>query len=232
MRAMQVFSRWCIPALLWPLAAWAEFTPESPYEEMLDPPTPVSGHSVVGVTLVGSPPATKSDRLWVRINANDPPGRIRVKVASANGRLRGEGTWAFEAKPPARTWYEIKIPPKAGRPDTAEWLAVAVQPASDAASAAVPVFLLASLGATAPQNAIAAARVRLHVNTRRAEVFVYRDAIPEPTRCIPIAGTQTVRFDAICDLPLELGAQPQTLPLTLVRRDGSQTSRQKVELRW
>ena len=82
-----------------PLWAGAQFLPERKYEEVLDPPTPVSGHAVVGAVVLTSPKDQQSDTLWVRRGGG--LSRIRVDVASANGRLQGEGIWSFKPEPKA-----------------------------------------------------------------------------------------------------------------------------------
>lgn len=211
-------------------AVHAEFKPSRAYEEVADPPTPVRGHAIVGVALPLAADAAKSNRLWVRASGSAAASAgIRVLVTSANGRLRGEGTWRFEATSQPRSWYPLAVPAKGGRPEVPEHLAVAVQPIADD-GAATPVYMVSALGDAEPATA---AKVRLYVNSRRAEVFVYRqDTSAQPERCRPIEGTQVVRFDAVCDVSIAVGATAGSEQLTLVRRDGHQTSRQHVELRW
>ena len=71
-----------VAGLLMPLWAGAQFLPERKYEEVLDPPTPVSGHAVVGAVVLTSPKDQQSDTLWVRRGGG--LSRIRVDVASAH----------------------------------------------------------------------------------------------------------------------------------------------------
>jgi hypothetical protein len=214
-----------VVAVLAPQWACAQFLPERQYQEILDPPTPVSGHAVVGAVLVPAAQDHQSDTLWVRPGGSAAPERIRVDVASANGRLQGEGTWSFKSEGPAQLWYPLTVPPKATRP---EHLAVGVQPAAGATSA-VPTFLVAAWGKAVPS---AAAKLRLYVNARRAEMFAYLPDGKTAVRCTPVENTPTVRFDVVCDVDLPIGLSAGAAKLTLVRRDGNSTSRQPLELRW
>ena len=226
------------PALLLvaqPLAALAEFAAEQPYEEVLDPPTPVRGHAVVGALALesnqdaGWKSNPQSKTLWVRAGEPGPNHRIRVDMSSANGRLRGEGTWRFEPRE-KQLWYALAVPPKDGRPAKADQLAVAVRPAGDE-SGGKPVYYLAAL---APDKPLPASKltVRLYVNSRRAEVAVYTSD-GRATPCNAVEQTQVVRFDKTCDLiGLPIGDTPNAVDLTIVRRDGHQTARQQISLRW
>lgn len=215
-------------AALAPSWASAQFQPERKYEEVLDPPTPVSGHAIVGVAVVAGPAAQQSDTLWVR-GSTGKLTRIRVDVASANGRLHGEGVWVFkpEAGAPA-TWYPLSVPPKSTRPERPEHLAVAVQPVAGS-EGGVPAFLVAAWGKTAPETT---SKLRVYVNARRAEMFAYLPDGKTALPCRPVEQTPTIRFDVTCDVELQIGPAPGTARLMLVRRDGNSTSRQPLELRW
>lgn len=212
-----------------PACALAEFVPERKYEEIADPPTPVRGHAVVGVAMVPSAGALQSDTLWVRPGPVGMLPGVRVDVTSANGRLRGEGTWKFvqqaEKQP---TWHALSVPPKATRPDKPEHLALSVRPLSDAAGA-MPVFFVSAIGKAAPPDA---SKLRLYVNSRRGEVFVFLKDGKTHVRCTPIEGMQVVRFDATCDVDLPIGSEAGSTQLTVVRRDGHQSSNQQIEVRW
>jgi hypothetical protein len=215
--------RACVVALLWPAWACAQFLPERHYQEIVDPPTPVSGHAVVGVVVIPALQDQQSDTLWVRPGGR-ADSRIRVDVASANGRLHGEGTWSFKGAAAAQAWYPLTVPPKSTRP---EHLAVAVQPA--APDTTTPTFLVAAWGKSAPA---AVSRLRLYVNARRAEMFAYLPDGKTAVKCNALENTPTVRFDVVCDVDLPIGGAPGSAKLTLVRRDGNSTSRQPLELRW
>lgn len=213
-----------VAAMLLPLSACAQFLPERKYEEILDPPTPVSGHAVVGAVVLTAPKDQQSDTLWVR--RGGALSRIRVDVASANGRLQGEGTWSFKPEPKSEeTWYPLTVPPKSTRP---EHLAASVQPA-DGPSGSTPAFVVAAWGKEQPINA---SKLRLYVNARRAEMFVYMPDGKTAVKCTPLENTPTVRFDVVCDVELPSANPTSVTKLTLVRRDGNSTSRQPVELRW
>jgi hypothetical protein len=204
----------------------AQFLPERKYQEVLDPPTPVSGHAVVGAAVVAAAQDQQSDTLWVRVGGAGTLSRIRVDVASANGRLHGEGTWSFQQQAgTAQAWYPLAVPPKSTRP---EHLAVGVQPAVES-DTATSTFLVAAWGKNQP-NAVS--RLRLYVNARRAEMFAYLPDGKTAVKCTPLENTPTVRFDVVCDVDVPIGATPGSAKLTLVRRDGNSTSRQPVELRW
>jgi hypothetical protein len=213
-----------VAAMLAPLWACAQFLPERKYEEILDPPTPVSGHAVVGAVVLTSPKDQQSDTLWVRRGGG--LSRIRVDVASANGRLQGEGIWTFKPEPTAgQSWYRLTVPPKSTRP---EHLAASVQPA-DGPSGSTPAFVVAAWGTERP---ISASKLRLYVNARRAEMFVYLADGKTAVKCTPLENTPTVRFDVVCDVELPAVDPTVVTKLTLVRRDGNSTSRQPLELRW
>jgi hypothetical protein len=216
--------------LLAPALAGAEFEPVRPYQEVADPPTPVRGHAVVGVSVVAKGPDMQSDVLWVHLGKAEKGLHIRADLASANGRLRGEGTWQFNPreKSPGGPWYKLAAPPKAQRPERSEHFSVAVQP--EPINPAMPAFVLTALGPGAPKET--SPLVRLYVNTRRAEMFVYPPGAKEGRRCAGVEGTQVVRFDAVCEFQLEVGDRPGPATVTLVRRDGHQTSQQKIEIRW
>lgn len=215
-----------VVAMLFPLGASAQFLPERKYEEVLDPPTPVSGHAVVGAVVLTSPKDQQTDTLWVRRGGG--LSRIRVDVASANGRLQGEGIWTFKPEPTAEEpWYQLTVPPKSTRPDH---LATSVQPA-DGSSGSTPVFVVAAWGKQKPKPS-GATQIRLYVNARRAEMFVYKPDGATAVKCTPLENTPTVRYDVVCDVDLPIGDPTSMTKLTLVRRDGNSTSRQPLELRW
>jgi hypothetical protein len=226
---VRYFLMGCVAAAPWP--ASGQFEPERKYAEVLDPPTPVSGHAVVGVVVLPTPGALQSDKLWVRAAAAHRHPRIRVDVVSANGRLQGEGVWNFRVKDvEQQDWYALDVPPKSKRPERTDHLATAVQPYSSNAGS-VPVFLLAQWGTAQPSDQTA--RIRLYVNSRRAEMFAYLPDGKTQVRCAPVDQTATVRFDAVCDLDLStILAARSPARLTLVRRDGGSTSRQPLDLHW
>ena len=151
--------------------------------------------------------------------------RIRVDVASANGRLQGEGIWSFKPEPKAEEWYPLTVPPKSTRP---EHLAASVQPA-DGPSGSTPAFVVAAWGKEQPTSA---SKLRLYVNARRAEMFMYMPDGKNAVKCTPLENTPTVRFDVVCDVELPAASPTSVTKLTLVRRDGNSTSRQPLELRW
>ncbi|MBE7418833.1 MAG: hypothetical protein HS128_14035 [Ideonella sp.] len=206
--------------------ARAEFVPERKYEEVIDPATPVSGHAVVGAIVVPARQQDRqSDKLWVHVGKASLPSRIRVDVASASGRLHGEGTWVFKAGPNDKgPWYALTVPPKSTRPEP---LAVGVQLAASA-DPATPTFLVAALSQSAPA---AARQLRLFVNARGAEMFAYPPA-GDAVKCEPVTQARTIRFDVTCDIDIPGGAQAGSAKVLLVRRDGNSTSRQPLELRW
>lgn len=220
--------------LVAPAPAMAQFVPDRRYEEVIDPPTPVSGHAIVGVVVVPQQQAVQSDTLWVRAGDLTERTRIRVDVASANGRRHGEGTWTWDRKDKtvqgdaAKSWHPLSVPPNGERPERPEHLAASVRQVG-AEPNATPVFLVAAWGRGMPE---AASKLRVYVNARRAEMFAYLPDGKTAVRCTPLQNTPTVRFDSICDIELPIGPTPGSAKLTLVRRDGNSTSRQPLELRW
>jgi hypothetical protein len=217
---------WLALALCWP--AQADFIEKKKYQEVMDPPTPVRGHAVVGIAVVPSAQDLKSGQVSVRIDPALAKDEIRVDVASANGRLRGEGIWEHVPAKGAPDWFELSAPSGATRPEHVDQLALAAQPIS-LSGEKVPTFQLVAWGRR--KDSGASLPIRLYVNTRRAEMFSYGPGAPDGVRCTPISGGPTVRFDAVCDMPLPLGPDRKAT-LTLLRRDGGQTSKQEVKLQW
>lgn len=209
--------------------ACADFTPKKKYEEVVDPPTPVRGHAVVGVSVLPTSGDLKSDKVWVRFDPALPAQDIRVDVASANGRLRGDGLWGHKPTGETLNWVALAAPSSGPRPDHVDHLALAAQPAS-LNNQSTPTFQLVAWNSV--QESATTVRIRLYVNTRRAELFAYGPGEPKGVRCQPIAGGPTVRFDAVCDMDLPLLGKERMSQLTLIRRDGGQTSKQPVNLRW
>ena len=92
-----------------------------------------------------------------------------------------------------------------------------------------PVYYVAALGAKPPTSKLT---LRLYVNSRRADVVIYTPD-GKATSCNAVEQTQIVRFDKTCDLVgLPIDGKSDTVDLTIVRRDGHQTARQQVALRW
>jgi hypothetical protein len=217
---------WLALAACWP--AQADFIEKKKYQEVMDPPTPVRGHAVVGLSVKPSAQDLRSDVVSVRFDPDLPTQEIRLDVASANGRLRGDGLWEHTPTGPSKNWVVLAAPPRGSRPDQVDHVALAAQPAT-LNDSNVPTFQLAAWGRISDDPA--SVTIRVYVNTRRAELFVYGPGTPNGVRCQPVAGGPTVRFDAVCDMDLSLGKE-RSAQLTLVRRDGGQTSKQPVKLRW
>ena len=212
--------------------------PGHAYREFLGAPTPVSGHALVGVALVPTPSDLTQDTLHVYF-PQTYRGEVKVELTTADGYLRGEGTFAGEA--PAESWVPLSIAiardgairtaRRRGGPET---LAVAVRSklldptGQDPTARKTPDRLhVVAWGATPPDRS--RATLRLYVNGRRGDMFVHLDAASPPVACRRISGVTPVRFDGICDLQadrLRGGA------LTLIRRDGFDRDSLPVLLSW
>lgn len=228
----------CTPrAAAWlALALWgpaqADFIEKKKYQEVMDPPTPVRGHAVVGISVLPTAEDLKSDTVWVRFDPSLQAQDLRIDVASSNGRLRGDGLWAHKPPVPAgptQNWVALAAPPNSPRPEHVDHLALAAQPA-ELNNGSTPTFQLVAWNSV--KESATAVRIRLYVNTRRAELFAYGPGDPKGVRCQPISGGPTVRFDAVCDMDLPLQGKERVSQLMLLRRDGGQTSKQPVNLRW
>ena len=193
------------------LPAAAQFLPAPgrEYREFDNPVNPVRGEAVVGLAVAPTETAQQADVVQVFV-PHPLSGEIHVETATANGRFRGEGVYSGSTK--GKEWVSLKLKPSvlndkaSPRP---------VSPTSLAIAARGPrgTLYLARWG-EAPL-AGASERLRLYVNSRRADMFVRAGV--RVVRCEPMGIPQPVRFDAYCDLAM--GDVPRDGNVLLIRRD-------------
>jgi hypothetical protein len=215
-----------VTALIAGVAGAAEFKPlpGHEYQEFYDPPTPVSGISVVGASLLSGQAPSATDALWVYFK--EPfKGQLDLEILSADGRFLGRG--AFEGSSNRGEWVSLSVAPAGKRrprppdPDQAT-LAVSAQAADR------DTVLVAAWGAR-PDD-LKGQKVRLYVNSRQAPMSVRVNPDPKvpPVKCESLGLTNSVRFDAVCTFPA--ADLPVDRRVTLVRRAGLQTETQTITL--
>jgi hypothetical protein len=211
------------------LPAWSQFqaVPKHEYREVIDPKRPVSGHSVVGMSLVGG---TYGRTLNVYIAEPIEKVELRVDVESPDGRLHG--TALFRGSANKADWYGLTLmdeDPSRKGPDDARYgeLALAVRVVSAGGKALPPTLLPASWEQPPPRGQTL---LQLQVNSRRAEMFVRGRG--DTRKCRRAASASWVRFDAICEMPIDdLVVKDGRHSLTLLRRDGFAIEPLTVEVR-
>jgi hypothetical protein len=212
-----------------PCAAQFQAVPGQEYREVVDPKRPVSGHAIVGLSLVGGAPGRL---LNVYLAEPVRPGTpLRVELDSPDGRFHGSGL--FDGSAPGGAWVPVTLLPDdqpTRRPaDLADdELAVSVRTV-DADGRHPARSLVASWATPDPRSAT----LRLHVNSRRATMQVRGRAGGERRACRKVRSASTVRFDTVCEIPV---AELEPLGdgrhrLTLLRRDGFASEPMQVEVR-
>jgi hypothetical protein len=147
-------------------------------------------------------------------------GELYVETATADGRFRGEGAYAGSS--PGRTWVSLALIP-ASRPGGRVSSALP----GDLATLALRVrgpnrTMFVARWADAPASV--PAKIRLYVNSRRADMFVR--AGKSVVRCEELRIPQPVRFDQYCDIAR--GDVPDDGRLVLIRRDQSDEQTQII----
>jgi hypothetical protein len=230
-----------LSALLLPGAAAAQFKPLSghEYRETIDPRRKVSGHMVVGVSLVDARiehdlEDLQFDSRQLRVNlAGLPAGsQIRVDLESPDGRFHGTGMWQLES--PGGGWQTLTLLDK-GEPRRPRLprghLAISVL-AFEASKGASPRVVLASL---LPQEDLKGTdesrALWIQVNGRRGKVVVLGEGGAVP--CEPVASASVVRFDTVCKIRVsQLRRKGQAYVVKLQRRDGFARDTQDIEVRF
>ncbi len=209
-------------------ACGAEFKPlpGHEYREFVNPPTPVSGVSVVGATLLSGVGPAASDELWVYLR-QPFNGQLNLEIVSADGRFLGRG--AFVGSSQGGEWVALNLVPggeRASRPPDPEQETVAVSAQAGKGDA----VLVASWGV--PPSPLNQQQVRLFVNSRSRQAQVSLRVDPDPraprVKCKQLPGGTTVRFDTVCTV--RIADLPEDRRITLVRRDGLQVETQVVTL--
>lgn len=211
------------------------------YREVIDPKHPVSGHTVVGTSLVAAGAPLKArqlrgDTLWFYVTQPlQPNDHIRVDLDSPDGRFHGTGMWQLERPVEAGKWVHLPLPIKKGelrRPELPEGhLAVSVRVFAGGQSAS-PRTLAAVLD-TQDKDApsLENKEIWLQVNARRAQMMVRGKAGESARKCEPVASASVVRFDTLCKIAAsQVDGTHGRYRLTLLRRDGFSYTPETVEL--
>ncbi len=195
------------------LPAAAQFQPVSgrEYREFYNPVNPVRGEAVVGLAVAPTEMAQQSG--VVQVYLPQPwSGEIHIETATADGRFRGEGVYAGSTK--GKEWVSLVLAgpsPPSGKPPPSR----PVSPTALAIAARDPGGALYLVRWGDAPLVGAPERLRLYVNSRRADIFVRTGA--RVVRCAPIGIPQPVRFDTYCDLAItDLQGDGQ---VGLIRRD-------------
>lgn len=225
-----------VQALLSPLFAFAlclgvsevsaqfRAAPGREYREFHNPVNPVRGEAVIGVALV--PTEVEQAGKSVAVQIPQPfTGEIRLETATADGRFRGEGTFIGSSNGNEWITLELAAPSK---PDGGSQLVRPVGAATLALSArgASGELFVSRWGTEAPKSA--QEKVRLYVNSRRADMFLRAGSTVVP--CKSNGVSQPVRFDTYCDVLL--ADIPKDGRLTLIRREGFDEQSQSIKLFW
>ena len=155
-------------ALAGPCAAQFQAVPGQEYRETVNPTRPVSGHAVVGLSLVGGAPGRQLNVFLAEAVRSGTP--LRVELDSPDGRFHGSGL--FDGSAPGGAWVTVTLLPD-GRPTQRppdlpdDELAVSVRTVS-----ADGTTVLRPLLASWAQPDQRTGTLRLHVNSRRAKTQV------------------------------------------------------------
>ena len=215
----------CATVLLaFALPVAAQFQPVAghEYREVYNPVNPVRGEAVVGVAI---PPTEITQQAGVvQVFLPQPwSGEIRIETATADGRFRGEGVYAGSTK--GKEWVSLSL---TGPANVKAPVARPASPTPLAIAARGPggMLYLARWGEASPTSP--SDRLRLYVNSRRADMFIRAGA--RVVRCTPIGLPQPVRFDTYCDIAM--ADVPGDGQLILIRRDqfDEQTQTLKVHV--
>lgn len=220
--------------LLMAAPASAQFRPLKghEYREVVDPKHNVSGHLVVGLTVVDPQRTAQLEAIQLKgrkisiyvageLNAKE---QIRVDVDSPDGRFHGTGMWEIEEPVRAPGWVELTLlpddAPTRRPPLQGGHLAVSVRLVRPGPGTG-PQLVLASL---LPRDVVAAhggeRELWVQVNARRAQMMVRGTGEAKP--CERVTSASAVRFDALCKIAvsqLEKDAA-NVYRMTLLRRDG------------
>lgn len=212
------------------------------YREVIDPKHPVSGHTVVGASLVAAGAPLKArqlrgDTLWFYVTQPlQPNDHIRVDLDSPDGRFHGTGMWQLERPVEAGTWVHLPLPVKKGElrrpelPDGHLAVSVRVFAGGQSASPRTLAAVLDTQGAQPPAQEDK--EIWLQVNARRAQMMVRGKAGESARKCEPVASASVVRFDTLCKIAASQAERTSEgrYRLTLLRRDGFSYTPESVEL--
>ena len=201
--------------------AAADFKPldGQQYREFFDPPNPVKGEALVGISIVPNQKAQEGDEVQVWFSGRYA-GKLSVETLAADGSFRGIGSFEGSSEDewtPLPIRPDTKTPGKT-RPADPETLALAVRGEDP------DEFVIAHWGdKPEAQNDLV---VRFYVNGRRGDMRV--SAGDATVRCKPVDLPRPLRFDAICDLPF--AAVLATYSIVLTRSDGFGSDQQTITI--
>lgn len=193
--------------------------PGREYREFVNPVNPVRGEAVVGLSVPPTESALQSAVVHVYM-PHQFAGEIRLETASADGRFRGEGVFSGATK--GKEWVPLALVEGNAKGSTQR----PTNPAQLAVAARGPGGALYVVQWGDPAPAGSSERLRLYVNSRRADMFVRAGA--KVVRCAPLGVPQPVRFDTVCDLLM--ADVPEGGQIVLIRRDQFDEQSQPVKL--
>lgn len=195
------------------------------YQEQIDPAVPVSGLALVGLALAG--PIDLDAKVLHVFLAKPFDGRLSLEMTSANGRFRAHAM--YEGRSDGNEWIALSIDPRdADKSARAQLkrnpteLAVAVRPVTSGGTVMDTVLQVSWGDLPASQSD---RNLRLHVNSRRAEIFVRAPGMQKAMSCTQLRIPTAIRFDSVCEVTWRPSLSGQ---LQLIRRDGFDESLQKV----
>jgi hypothetical protein len=202
-------------ALAWTASLYAQFlpVPGREYREIFNATNQVRGEAVVALVVAPTDESQQTDTIRVLL-PKAYSGEVQVEVLSADGRFRGEGSFAGSRGDDQ--WVALRLgrsdtseaPVNPRRPVSAETLALAVRGADG-------TLYVARWGGGTPSST-GSERLRMYVNSGRADVFIVpgeRKAV----RCRSLTIPQPLRYDSFCDVPI--ADVPDDGRFKLIRRD-------------
>lgn len=190
------------------------------FREQVNEPRAVSSTAVIGMLLRAGTAGQPVDgtRLWLRFARPLGEGQsVRIEVASADGRYRGQGLFTGQAG--AGKWVQLTLLEggRSRRPADIDPQDLAVK-ASLHEGAMPPVPVDASLADPSMQPPTV---LRLHVNSRRADALTIAGTGGKAP-CTRIASPSVPVFDHACDIGLDKvrRAKGSAPVVTVTRRQG------------
>lgn len=209
--------------------------PGEEYREQIDPTIPVSGLALVGFALAG--PIDLEAKVLHVFFSQPFSGRLNLEITSANGRFRAQAM--YEGRSDGNEWIALSIEPRnADRQARRELiksnpadLAVTARPVTEKGTI-LDTVLQVSWGPL--PDAKTDRKLKLYVNSRRADMFVRAPGLGKAKACTPLRIPNAVRFDTVCEIAWQ-PALAKTLPeaqsrLQLIRRDGFDESQQRISV--
>ena len=208
--------------LAYPCAAQFRPVAGHEYREFSNRVNPVRGEAVVGLSLAPTEADQKAD--VVQVFLPQPfSGEIRIETLTADGRFRGEGTYSGSSN--GKEWVRLALLASPSV-DSTEPSARPVNPFTLAIAARGPAGTLYLVRWGNSPVVGSSERLRLYVNSRRAEMFVR--AGKQVLRCARSPTPQPLRFDSYCDIAMV--DVPSDGNLLLIRRDQFDEETRKLKV--